>query len=80
MRETIIYALRIIAVMQTLPLACMEKLLRQAGAERVSEDAKQALREFLEAQAVELGKRAATLASHAGRKTVKGEDVKLAGK
>ena len=59
-------------------LAAMEKLLKDAGAERVSEDAKAALKEVLEAQAAKIGADAAKFATHAGRKTVKAEDIKLA--
>jgi histone H3/H4 len=64
----------------TLPLAAMEKILKQSGADRVSEDAKQALQEVLEDYALELGKRAAKFSMHANRKTVKGSDIKLAAK
>ena len=62
----------------TLPLAAMEKLLKQAGADRVSEDAKEALQELLEDYGMELGKRANKFAAHANRKTIKGSDIKLA--
>ncbi len=63
-----------------LPLAAMEKLLKKAGAGRVSEDAKDALREYLEEVAAGLGVKAIKFAQHSGRKTVKGADVKLASK
>jgi DNA-binding protein len=68
------------AVRRTLPLAAMEKLLKHAGADRVSEDAKEALREVLEDYAQDLGKRANQFAAHANRKTVKGSDIVLAKK
>jgi histone H3/H4 len=58
----------------------MEKLLKHAGAERVSEDAKEALRDVLEEYSMDLGKRANNFASHANRKTVKGSDILLAKK
>lgn len=61
-----------------LPLAAMEKLLKKAGAPRVSEDAKEALREALEDHAAGIGTKAIQLAQHSGRKTVKAIDVKLA--
>ena len=61
-----------------IPLSAMEQLLRDAGAHRVSEGAKKALKVFIEAQSVSIGEKAVRLASHAGRKTVKEEDVKLA--
>jgi histone H3/H4 len=64
--------------MVELPLAAMDRLLRKAGAGRVSEDAKAALAELLEEVAEDIGTEAIALARHAGRKTVKEEDIKLA--
>lgn len=61
-----------------LPVAAMEKLLKKGGASRVSEDAKVVLRDVLEEKAHEIAERAAKLAIHSGRKTVKGSDIKLA--
>ena len=63
-----------------LPLAAMEKLLKKAGAPRVSQDAKVALQEALEDAAMAIGKRAAQLSIHSGRKTIKAADIKLATK
>ncbi|MDD9954419.1 MAG: NFYB/HAP3 family transcription factor subunit [Candidatus Woesearchaeota archaeon] len=63
-----------------LSLAAMEQLLREAGAKRIGEDAKAALREACEEYAKEVGEKAAALAAHAGRRTVKAADVKLARK
>ena len=61
-----------------LPLAAMEKLLKKCGASRVSEDAKDAMKEVLERYGEELGQKAVRFAQHSGRKTVKGTDIKLA--
>jgi len=61
-----------------LPAAAMEKLLKKAGAARVSEDAKEKLREVMEEYAESIGSKAVRLANHAGRKTVKASDVKEA--
>ena len=61
-----------------LPLAAMENILRQAGAERVSEDSKEALKEALEDIAEQLAKKAIVYCSHAGRKTIKKQDIRLA--
>jgi histone H3/H4 len=60
-----------------IPLAAMEKIMRNAGAERVSDDAKAALKEIIEEKAEEISQRAVTFAKHAGRKTIKSEDIKL---
>lgn len=62
------------------PLASMERLLRNAGAHRVSEGSKRALKEALEDYAQSVGESAVKYAGHAGRKTVKEEDIKLARK
>jgi histone H3/H4 len=61
-----------------LPRAAMETLLRKAGAERVSEDAKDALKELLEREADGIAKEAVKFALHAGRKTMKASDIRLA--
>jgi len=62
----------------SLSLSAMNRLLRKAGAKRVSETGKKALAEILEDYADEIGGKAAKLALHAGRKTVTGKDIKLA--
>ena len=61
-----------------LPLAAMEKLLKQGGADRVSDKAKVALKNAIEEIANEIASKSIKLAVHAGRKTVKAEDIKLA--
>ncbi len=61
-----------------IPLASMEKVLRKSGAFRVSDDAKTALKELIEKHAAEISMRAVKFANHAGRKTVKAEDIELA--
>jgi histone H3/H4 len=63
-----------------IPLAAMEKILKNAGAERVSDKAKAALKEVLEDIAEEIASNSVKLALHAGRKTVKSGDIKLAAK
>jgi DNA-binding protein len=64
-----------------LPLAPMEKLLKKGNPDlRISDPAKEALREYLEDKAVDLAKIAAEFSLHAGRKTIKAEDVRLAAK
>jgi len=63
-----------------LPLAAMEKILKQSGAERVSDKAKVAMKEVIEDIAEDIATQAVRFAVHAGRKTVKAGDIKLASK
>lgn len=56
----------------------VDRIMRKAGAERVSEAAARALAAILEEEAIEISKLAVEYAHHAGRKTVKAEDIKLA--
>ncbi|WP_456396290.1 archaeal histone HpkA [Thermococcus sp.] len=64
--------------MAELPIAPIDRLIRKAGAERVSEEAAKVLAEYLEEYAIELAKKSTEYARHAGRKTVKADDIKLA--
>ncbi len=58
--------------------APVDKMIRKAGAERVSEDAVVTMAENLENFGVEVAQEAIELADHAGRKTVRAEDIRLA--
>ncbi len=52
------------------PLAPIDRLIRKAGAKRVSQDASEKLAEILEGIAIDLSQQAITFANHAGRSTV----------
>jgi len=55
--------------MAEIPTAPVTRLIRNAGAERVSEDASQALVEVLEEYGEKVASKSVSLAKHAGRKT-----------
>ena len=61
-----------------LPLASIEKLIRKAGAHRVSKSASKELASHLEDVAAEVAREAIAFSEHAGRKTVNANDIKLA--
>jgi len=63
-----------------LSTAAVHRLIEKAGAARVGDGAVEALREVLENIAVQISKDAIDFASHAGRRTVRAEDIKLAAK
>jgi histone H3/H4 len=63
-----------------IPLAIAERILKNAGAQRVSEDAKIAFSEVIQEIAEEIGRKASMISKHAGRKTVQEEDIKLSAK
>jgi len=66
--------------MVEIPLATVDRLMRKAGAKRVSEDAAQAMAEVVEERALVIAAAAVKLAEHAGRRTVRDVDVRLAAK
>jgi histone H3/H4 len=66
--------------MVELPVAAVDRLIRKSGARRVSEDAATALAEVLEERALAIANEAARLAEHAGRRTVRDVDIRLAAK
>mgnify|MGYP001276930143 CR=1 FL=1 len=64
--------------MPDIAISPIDRIMRKAGAERVSEEGSEALREVVEALALDISREAIALAKHAGRKTVNAEDVKMA--
>jgi len=65
---------------KTMPLAPFERILKKAGAKRVSKSALIELSEVITDYAHDISTKAAELAEHAGRKTIIGADIKLAKK
>jgi len=63
-----------------LPIAAVVRIAKKSGAERVGSDAAAALVAQTEDYIASLVKEANRLAMHAGRKTLKEEDIDLAGK
>ncbi|MEK6868182.1 MAG: histone [Nanoarchaeota archaeon] len=61
-----------------IPKASVARLLLDAGAKRVSADGVDALTAVLEKFAIDVGRQAARIASHSGRKTVQEGDITLA--
>ena len=59
-------------------LAAMYRVMKKSGAERVSDDAAEELRKVLEDISERIAKQAVDLSLHAGRKTVKPEDIRFA--
>ena len=66
------------AIKRELPLAAMERIMKKVGSDRVSEESKVALRDVLEDIAEEIATNAMKFSKHAGRKTIKAEDIQLA--
>jgi histone H3/H4 len=62
----------------TLSLLPLERILKRAGAPRVSRGALEEMARVLEERVGKVAKHAVALAQHAGRRTVLAEDVRLA--
>jgi histone H3/H4 len=60
------------------PVLPFERLIKRAGAKRVSHEAAEELAKVMEDKITQIAEEAAALAKHAGRKTVLAEDVRLA--
>ena len=64
--------------MANLPLTPLGRIIKNGGAERVSESAKIALSEYLEEVSVVIAEYALKNAEKEGRKTLKAEDIDAA--
>jgi len=58
----------------------MYRILKKSGAPRVSDESAIELRRVVEEMAEAIAKNAIDMSKHAGRKTVKADDIKLASK
>ena len=63
-----------------LAVAPMHRICKKAGAERVSEAAAEEMAKVLEDVGLRIAKEALDFANHAGRKTIKEEDIEIAAK
>ncbi len=64
--------------MGDIPVAAADRIIRKATKMRVGTDAAKELVRVLEEIGADIAERAGKYARHAGRKTVKAEDIKLA--
>ncbi len=64
--------------MESLPIATIGRILKNAGAPRATRDAKEELSKNLTERGEEIAKEAVAISRHSGRKTVKASDIQLA--
>lgn len=65
---------------KVISLSAMEKIMKNAGTNRVSDPAKEELRAVLEEIGTRISRDADELSKHANRRTIKAEDVRMAAK
>ncbi|MGO9387376.1 MAG: histone family protein [Methanobacterium sp.] len=63
--------------MTELPLAPLKRIIKNAGAQRVSPEAEEVLAKILEDLAEEISEGAVKCAKHAGRVTVQASDIEM---
>jgi histone H3/H4 len=64
--------------MTELSLSAVERIIKKAGAERISADATETLAALMEEHGAFLSKEAIKMSDHAGRKTLRGSDLRMA--
>ncbi|HZK30238.1 MAG TPA: histone [Methanoregula sp.] len=64
--------------MTELSQSAVERIMKKAGAERVSADAAETLSRLMEDYGIFLAKEAKKMSDHAGRKTLRGSDIRMA--
>jgi histone H3/H4 len=64
--------------MTELSQAAVERVIKKAGAKRISTDATETLAVLMEEYGVFLAKEAKKMSDHAGRKTLRGSDIQMA--
>ena len=64
--------------MEKIKISPMHKLIKRAGAERVSKEGAIALGKAIDGIALKIAREAIDYAHHAGRKTVKAKDIEIA--
>jgi histone H3/H4 len=64
--------------MSELSHSAVERIMKKAGAERVSADATETLIVLMEEYGMFLSREAKKMSDHAGRKTLRGSDIRMA--
>jgi histone H3/H4 len=64
--------------MTELSHSAVERIMKKAGAERVSADATETLIVLMEEYGMFLSREAKKMSDHAGRKTLRGSDIRMA--
>lgn len=64
--------------MSELSQAAVERIIKKAGAGRVDSDAIETLAALMEEYGIFLAKEAKKMSDHAGRKTLRGSDIRMA--
>ena len=60
-----------------LPISPFERIAKKTGVKRISKDALEELRDSIEEIGLDLAEKAVRISRHAGRHTVKKEDIKF---